>query len=101
MRKLKLEALLVESFATEAAPHRMRGTVQGQATPAPGTTTADLDTRATDCTICQPFTHDPRICIPQTMNAQDCGASQYVNCSLYTGCPVCYANNDTLHCPNG
>lgn len=100
MRKLKLESLHVESFVTEASPSRLRGTVQGQATPAPGPlhNTVTCTTPVTVCTTLPPDTRIDQGCVPPTMNPSACG-SLYVDCSLTTGCPVCYVEGDSPNCP--
>lgn len=63
MRKLKIESLQVESFATVSVAPRLRGTVQGRESilPTPPTTG-----------------------IP-TYDVEDCGETRYFDCSL--GCP--------------
>jgi hypothetical protein len=48
MRKLKLDSLHVESFATAAAAPRPGGTVQGHA----GPVTFDFRCRTVDVTVC-------------------------------------------------
>lgn len=104
MRKLKLEALHVESFETTAAAPRMRGTVQGNAA-VPGTT-IQPGTGVSECYVCQPWSADRR-CVPETYDVYACGDTRYFDCTF--GCTmacsdrnscgiVCYAEGDTLRC---
>ncbi|HEY0019586.1 MAG TPA: pinensin family lanthipeptide [Longimicrobium sp.] len=79
MRKLKLEALQVESFETTSGAPRMRGTIQGNAD-ATGTGTG---TGVSVCAVCEPWSND-RHCGPDTYNVHDCGETMYFDCTF--GC---------------
>jgi len=100
MRKLSLESLQVESFATTNAPPQMRGTVQGHAQ-VPGTT-IQPGTGVSECYVCQPWSIDIG-CI-HTYDLRDCGETKYMDCTY--GCTrlnscgdVCWIEADnTLRC---
>ncbi len=70
MRKLKLESLQVESFATTSSSQDMRGTVQGHAP----LTVGCPGTGVSDCAICQPMTIDLG-CQPPTYDLRGCGVT--------------------------
>lgn len=105
MRKLKLEALQVESFETTAGAPHMRGTVEANLDqPGTGTGTINPGTGPSDCLRCQGTIGMG--CGPATYNAAECGESQYFDCTY--GCTracsdrnscvdVCYIR-DTDNC---
>lgn len=77
MRKLKLEALHVESFDTTPAAHGRRGTVQGNqdaGTTQPGT-------GMSGCASCDPWSND-RACGMDTHNVNECGETKVFDCTL-------------------
>lgn len=79
MRKLKLEALHVESFETTPAAPRLRGTIHGNQDGA-GTTTQQ-GTRVSACAVCEQWS-DERICGLDTYNANECGETKVFDCTL-------------------
>jgi hypothetical protein len=100
MRKLNLDTLQVESFATTDAPHQMRGTVQGHAQVTAGTTIAP-GTGVSDCLVCQPMSIDVRCVF--TYDLRDCGETRYMDCTYgctrFNSCgQVCWIEADTPAC---
>lgn len=92
MRKLTLEALHVESFETTSGAPHMRGTVQANVnTPDTGTTTGPIPmgTGPSDCIRCDWTMR----CQPATYNVQECGETQYFDCSL--GCTNVCTDRDS------
>lgn len=99
MRKLSLETLQVESFATTDAPPLMRGTVQGHAQ-VPGTT-IQPGTGVSDCLVCQPLSVN--IGCVHTYDLRDCGETRYMDCTYgctrFNSCgQVCWIEADTPNC---
>jgi len=106
MRKLRLESLQVESFATTARAPGARGTVAGHAQAAPGTTIIGPGTGVSDCMICQPWSQ---------FNCESiniCKDTEYLDCTY--GCTrntcdprinscgdVCWIDNRTVDCQIG
>ncbi|HST58034.1 MAG TPA: hypothetical protein VLK84_05090 [Longimicrobium sp.] len=79
MRKLKLEALHVDSFETTSAPSRMRGTIQANAEVTG--TTVNPGTGVSECVQCHPMTADVG-CGPETYNALVCGETRHFDCTF-------------------
>jgi hypothetical protein len=94
MRKLKLESLQVESFATTGLNNPWRGTVEGHAQiPGP-------DTGPSYCGVCY-ATQDVRTCEPLTYDVNQCGETQYMDCTFgctrHNSCNKCWIE-DTKKC---
>jgi len=101
MRKLKLEALEVESFETVAPLSETRGTVQGHR---PNTDGCPIvigpGTNVSECIVCVPPTWDWRC---QTIGPNYCPDTEWLDCTFtctYTqdnrnSCQICWV---TDHC---
>jgi hypothetical protein len=104
MRKLTLESLQVESFATTAAARAFRGTVDGHVAPAPDTKHC-ADTGPSYCNVC--YQSQDTLCEPPTYDAAVCTDTNYFDCTL--GCTQqntcghhkCWAGEDTKRCNPG
>lgn len=79
MRKLKLEALQVESFETTGTAGTSRGTVAGNAAPAPDAKLND-DTEVSYCTECIESVDLP--CGP-TPYGPECGYTEEFDCTFF------------------
>ncbi|HWK88338.1 MAG TPA: hypothetical protein VNP72_00035 [Longimicrobium sp.] len=103
MRKLKLESLQVESFATTERGAAPRGTVQAHADVAPDDTIIDPWTGGT--TTIQPATWNASVCV-DTYDVKACGDTRYfdctfgctIDCSRESYCHVCYADDNSAIC---
>lgn len=100
MRKLKLEALEVESFETMPAMQDTRGTVQGHR---PNTDGCPIvigpgTNRVSECIICIPPTQDLRC---QTIGPNFCPDTEWLDCTYtcwYTrnganSCDICWISD--------
>jgi hypothetical protein len=79
MRKLKLEALQVESFETTGTAATLRGTVAGNAAPAPDTNLA-ADTEVSYCSECVESMDFP--CEPNSYEPS-CPLTAGIDCTLF------------------
>ncbi|HEU0015278.1 MAG TPA: hypothetical protein VFQ45_16440 [Longimicrobium sp.] len=103
MRKLKLESLEVESFATTERGAGLRGTVQAHAEIAPDDNVDPWTDPGT--TTIQPATWNASVCI-DTYDVKACGDTKYfdctfgcsVDCSRESYCYVCYADDNSAAC---